>query len=98
MHRSPYIFPGITLAFLAIMVIVQAQVFDAVLYFLFAGVIPGTGYALPPLGMFLLIIAVGWAVVARVSAIFVDERKLSQEAHKILERTQRLPRRRYQRV
>ncbi len=97
MHRSPYIFLGITLALLAILFVAQARIFDAVMYFLFAGIIPGTNYALPPLGMFLLILIIGWLMAMHVSAILMNERKLSQEAHKILERTQRLPRRRYQR-
>lgn len=97
MNRSPYSFIGISALLLVVLLVTHARVFDAVMYFLFAGIIPGTNYALSPLAMFLLILAITWLVCMHISAVFATERKLSQEAHKILERTQRMPRRRYQR-
>lgn len=97
MNRSPYTFIGISVLLLTLLLITQARIFDAVLYFLFAGIVPGTNYALPPLGMLLLIVVVTWLVLVRISTALIHEHKLTQEAHKILERTQRMPRRRYQR-
>ncbi len=97
MNRSPYTFIGIFVILSLLLVVVQARIFDAVLYFLFAGIVPGTNYALPPLVMLLLFLAVGWVMLLHVSSILSAEAKLAQEAHKIIERTQRFPRRRYQR-
>lgn len=97
MHRSPHTIIGIFIALSLGLLIVRARVFDALMYFLFAGIIPGTSYALPPGIMLLLTVGIGGVIVARISSYLVDTVQISHEAHKILAHTQRLPRRRYQR-
>lgn len=90
MNRSPYSFIGISALLLVVLLVTHARVFDAVMYFLFAGIIPGTNYVLSPLAMFLLILAITWLVCMHISTALATELKLSQEASKILKHTQRL--------
>ena len=97
MARSSYLIIGIFAVLLLVLFAAHASVANALLYFLLAGIIPGTNYALPPLAMFLLILVAFWLVVIRVWTIVGDTRRSYQEAQKVLERTHRMPRRRYQR-
>lgn len=96
MHRSPYTPVGILVALSVVLLVVQVRVFDALMYFLFAGVIPGTPYVVPPVIMLLLTAGIGSVIIARISSYLADTVQVHREAQKILERAGRLPRRRYQ--
>ena len=96
MQRSPYVIIGIFLALVAGLFIVQTKLFDGIIYFLLAGAIPGTAYAVSPLIMFITFIVALWLVAIYLSLAIIDNYKTYREAQKILERSRRLPRRRYQ--
>lgn len=98
MHRSPYTTIGIFAALLLILIVLQAKLFDAFIYFLLAGVIPGTSYALSPLTMFILIVLAFWFAVFHVSSTAIDTYTSCQKAQKALSRSRRLPKRRYRTV
>lgn len=98
MHRSPYTTIGIFAALLLILIVLQAKLFDALVYFLLAGIIPGTSYALSPLTMFILIIIVLWFAILRISSATIDAYTSYQKAQKAISRSRRLPKRRYRAV
>lgn len=49
---------------------VQAKLFDAIVYFIIAGIIPGTNYALSPLTMLILVIITTWMVSLHLTTSF----------------------------
>ncbi len=97
MTRSPYIIIGIFVGLLLIAAAVSARLFDIIIYFLLAGIIPGTNYSLSPLAMFIIMVAASWLVALYAWTAIRDVYRSYQDAKKVLKRAQRMPRRRYQR-
>lgn len=96
MSYSPYV-PIVILSSLCIILVAgNPAVINAIVYFLIAGVIPGTDYALSPnsmLGLMTVLFVVTLALVASQIASMIIRYRQSQRD---LERAKRLPRRRYQ--
>jgi hypothetical protein len=78
--------------------LLQPHVIESLMYFLLAGVIPGTDFSLPPTAMLLLLFAITWLLLFRfVIAGFIHTRTKNHTT-KPRQHKKHMPRRRFREV
>jgi uncharacterized membrane protein len=89
----------VVLAIVSVIVLIQSGILSALVLFLLVGVIPGTSYSIPPTIMLLLIAAVTWLVLFRLTAVeALYKYSDSHSVKKHTERKKRMPRRRFSEI
>lgn len=85
----------IALAILGLVVLAKAGIFDSLMLFLLAGVIPGTQYAIPSTFMLLLMTSIAWLLIFNLLSI---ETKQTAPSKKKSATKKHLPKQRYKEV
>ncbi|HSW92119.1 MAG TPA: hypothetical protein VLG09_05735 [Candidatus Saccharimonadales bacterium] len=87
------------LAVISIVVLIQSGILSSLVLFLLVGVIPGTSYSIPPTIMLLLIAAITWLVLFRLTAVeAIYKYSDNHSVKKHTERKKRMPRRRFSEI
>jgi hypothetical protein len=87
------------LASFGLIVLLNSGIFESLVLFLLAGIIPGTNYAIPSSIMLLCIVSIVWLILFRFMAIeayivYINKRSAKKTAlHK-----KRMPKRRFEQV
>jgi hypothetical protein len=85
------------LAVLGLVILVKAGIFDSLMLFLLAGVIPGTTYAIPSTFMLLLITSIAWLLVFNLVSFETPTAKKTSKK-KATATKKHLPKQRYKEV
>jgi len=87
----------IALAVVGLVVLAKAGIFDSLMLFILAGVIPGTQYAVPSTIMLLLITSVAWLLLFNL--VSLEPRGTSKPTKKkSVSSKKRLPKQRYKEI
>lgn len=95
MHRSPHTLTGLFIVLGLVLITIRLRLVDAVLYFLLAGIIPGTSYALSPTVMLILVSVALWVILIRLSRIARTALYSPRPPHGTTAPSRGLPHRRY---
>jgi hypothetical protein len=93
MKKAPIVALGIILG---LVILVKAGIFDSLMLFILAGVIPGTTYAIPSTFMLLLIMSIAWLLFFNL--VPIDTLRSSKTAKKKTTAKKRLPKQRYKQI
>jgi ABC-type dipeptide/oligopeptide/nickel transport system permease subunit len=95
--KNPYTITALCL--IGIAFFIKAGIFNALLLFLLVGAIPGTSYNVPALGMLLIVAALMWVILFRLTALETFEvRTRKYLAHKYQTRRKSAPAKKAQRA
>jgi len=86
----------VALAILVLAILAKAGIFDSLMLFLLAGVIPGTTYAIPSTFMLLLITSLAWLLLFNL--VTVDAPLTKKGSKKKSATKKHLPKQRYKEV
>jgi uncharacterized membrane protein len=87
------------LGFVGLVVLAQSGVFEALIFFLLMGIVPGTNITIPAGVMLMIIVSVLWLVIFRFVAIKAFSMHAARRAAKLrAERKQRIPKRRFSQI
>jgi hypothetical protein len=81
---------------LSLVILAKAGIFDSLMLFVLAGVIPGTTYAIPSTFMLLLIMSIAWLLVFNL--VPIDTLRSGKSAKKKTTAKKRLPKQRYKQI
>jgi hypothetical protein len=85
----------IALAILGLVVLAKAGIFDSLMLFLLAGIVPGTKYAIPSTFMLLLMTSIAWLLIFNLLSI---ETRQTASSKKKPAAKKHLPKQRYKEV
>jgi hypothetical protein len=86
----------VALAVLGLVILAKAGIFDSLMLFVLAGIIPGTKYAIPSTFMLLLIMSVAWLLFFNL--VPIDTQRSGKTAKKKTTAKKRLPKQRYKQI
>jgi uncharacterized membrane protein len=86
----------ILLGLVGVALLIESGIFEALTYFLLAGVIPGTNFAIPSTAMFLVLIGLVWLVFFRFIVTHVIQ--AVRQTRSATARKKRMPKRRFSQI
>lgn len=86
------------IALVGVALLFESGIFNALLYFLLVGAIPGTAYSIPPAFMLLLVISLTWVIIFRFIAIETFSIVKKRSSKRIGEHKKRMPKRRFSQI
>ena len=93
MKKAPIIALSVILGFI---ILTKAGIFDSLVLFILAGVIPGTTYAIPSTFMLLLIMSIAWLLLFNL--VPIDILHSTKSPKKKTTTKKRLPKQRYKQI
>lgn len=93
MKKVPFIALAVVLG---LVILTKAGIFDSLMLFVLAGIIPGTKYAVPSTSMLLLITSIAWLLFFNLMPI--DALRPGRTAKKKTTAKKRLPKQRYKQI
>jgi uncharacterized membrane protein len=87
------------LGFVGLVVLAQSGVFEALIFFLLMGIVPGTNFTVPAGVMLMIIVSVLWLVIFRFVAIEAFSVHAARRAAKLrVQHKKRVPKRRFSQI